>query len=669
MPSDNPVNNKKDASDQNKDNQEKEQFKKPTETPQQEKADMEKLKEQDKAKEVPPSFGNLQLVDKKDNADGKKDNPGDKSNSGDSGDSSGTRALQHGGKEIRAGREAPDPYDPGAKELPKTTDSKGVKIKSTGNPSETNVKIEYGRDGKPHKVKDQHGHWESTDGGKTWNQGPPDFGTRKGDVSIDEKGNYNYENQNYGIKMKHAPDGTSKRSMTAGDGTEYSVTRDQKGMPTEFKDKGGEWSSKDGKNWENKETKEKKSGSPSVSEYGKFEFKPDSKEINNDKGNPKEKGDSTVAKSAQLERIHQMKDALSKRFGIKFAQPGEKDPMAGMGEGGQAEGSGDGKMPPMGKPLKDGEVDPQNDRRPGEPTESELKTLGGILEKTRHENYKDMKIWFMQRGGTEPGRMAEYAPKLPGDEGPGGNPAPGQEGHKHSGNCCGRGGEKGVEKHNGHLIVNPMARQMEGTNEAFERTGLHELAHHEQPNKFGKMGPHMLGKDSTPESRKMAEDMGWKWSEKSKAPAMEDKQGKLWVFKERKPGPDGRHGDSYWTPEGGKEPGKRISSEEMRDRAKVRPSSNYFDNPHETHAEALALYRIGERDQFKGGRRYLAQDSPQLYDATKKYDQKVLDSSFGKHLNGESKMIRSIDGTIVENTPEARRAVEERERLWRAGRR
>lgn len=663
MPSDNPVNNKKDASDQNKDNQEKEQFKKPTETPQQEKADMEKLKEQDKAKEVPQSFGNLQLVG---DGAGAGSTRGLQSKAGNDGN------LKSGPKDRKEGGEPPDPYDPGAKELPKTTDTKGTKIKSTGNASETNVKIEYGQDGKPHKVKDQHGHWQSTDGGKTWDQGPPDFGTRKGDVSIDEKGNYNYENQNYGIKMKHAPDGTSKRSMTASDGTEYSVTRDQKGMPTEFRDKGGEWSSKDGKNWENKETKEKKSGSPSVSEYGKFEFKPDSKEINSDKGNPKEKGDSTVAKSAQLERIHQMKEALTKRFGVKFAQPGERDPMAGLDEGAQAEGNGSGKMPmpPMKDIANNKNMPPEgaNERKPGEPTEAELKTLGGILEKTRHENYKDMKIWFMQRGGTEAGRMAEYAPRLPGDPpGSGPAPGPGQEGHKHVGNCCGRAGEKGVEKRNGHLIVNPMARQMEGTNESFERTGLHELAHHEQPSKFGKMGQHMLGKDSTPESRKMAEDMGWKWSEKDKAMAMEDKDGKLWVRKEGQRGPGGGREDDYWTPEGGK--GKRISDSQMRDRAKVRPSSNYFDNPHETHAEALALYRIGERDQFKGGRRYLAQDSPQLYDATKKYDQKVLDGSFGKHPNGESKMIRSIDGTIVENTPEARRAVEERERLWRAGRR
>ncbi|MBN9396599.1 MAG: hypothetical protein J0H83_15225 [Candidatus Melainabacteria bacterium] len=521
--------------------------------------------------------------------------------------------------------------------LPDTVRSEGTRIKSTGNASPTNVKIEYGENGKPHALKDQHGHWKSDDGGQTWKSGEPKFATRRGEVSIDKQGNYNFENTDYGLKSQHAPDGTSKRSITAADGTQYSVTRDQKGMPTGFKDKTGEWSSKDGRNWENNETKEKKSGRVSLSEYGEYKF------------------DKTVAQSPQLERINKMQEALTKKYGVTFAKPGEV-------QGGEEQTDGSAS-PAQTRALA--RPQPGSERKAGVPTEAELKTLGNILDKTKHENYKGMKVWFMQHGNYSPQEMASYT----------GNDRQGGPGHQHAGDCCsqnrGPGGQKNIERmSNGDLVVNAPARQVTKGFDTFERTGLHELSHHEQRSSLGKMQPNadMVGPGSSPESRKMAAEMGWKWSQHANAPAMQDKQGGLWVLKQPQDKPP------YWTPDGApnspnsKERRKRIDDLDMRERAAIKPVTPYFTNPHEMHAEGLTQFRVGERDQFRGGRRQLAQESPQLYDSIKRYDQGVLDRKYGKNADGSSRAIRDIDGSVIPATQAARERVMQRERFWRSSR-
>ncbi len=516
--------------------------------------------------------------------------------------------------------------------LPETVRTEKTRIQATGSRVDTGVEIRYGENGKPHFVRDQHGEWTSKDGGQTWKNGEPKFGIRRGEVSIDGKGNYSFENTDYGLKSTHSPDGTSTRSITTAGGDTFSVTRDKKGVPTGFSDKSGSWTSTDGRNWTNSETKEAKAGKVSLSEYGEFRFKPDGK------------GDATVAQSPQMDRINQMKDQLTQKIGVTFAKPGEVDTTDLEADGGRGPGGPGGFEGPRS-------ADPV--QRAGMPTEAELKTLGGMLEKTSHENYKDMKVWFMQRGDYNQGEMAVY--KF--NQG-------GPDGHQHSGGCCGSG--RGVErKANGDLVVNAPARQETSGHDTFERTGLHELVHHEQKTSLGKMKGEMVGPGSTPESRKIANEMGWEWSTKSHQPVFRDKDGGKWARVERPDGPP------YWKHDSGTKPkdGKpKIDDFEMRERADVKPITAYYTTPHESHAEALAQFRVGENDQFRGGRKGLMQDSPKLYDIAKKYDQGVIDKKFGTNSNGESKMIRSIDGNLVENTPEARRAVEERERAWRSTR-
>jgi len=530
---------------------------------------------------------------------------------------------------------ANDPKEP---PTPDTVRTEKTKITGTGSPVSTNVEIRYGESGQPHSIRDQHGEWTSTDGGKTWKTGEPKFAIRRGSASIDASGNYSFENSDYGLKSTFSPDGTSKRSITTSGGDTYSVTRDKKGAPVGFSDKSGDWTSPDGKNWTNSKTSEKKAGSVSLNEYGEFKFK-----------SADGKGELQVAQSTQLERINQLKAELKDKYKITFAEPGEI-------EQDQVEQTIGGGMEPGRQPGAPRSADPVP--RAGVPTEAELKTLGGILDKTRHVDYSGMKVWFMQHGDYNPSEMAVYKRQ---EGGPGGGPnGPGTPGHEHRGNCC---GSRGVErKPNGDLVVNAPARQETSGYDTFERTGLHELSHHEQHSSLGKLTGEMVGKGSTPESRKLADEMGWELSKKTGRPVFRDKDGGRWARVQ----PD--NAPPYWEHDSGtapKDKRQRIDDFEMRERAEVKPPTFYNDTPHETHAESLAAFRIGEREQFRGGRRQLAEESPKLYDAIRRYDQQVIDKSFGKNENGESKMIRAIDGTLVENTPEARRAIEERERYWR----
>ncbi|MDZ4834392.1 MAG: hypothetical protein SGJ27_11500 [Candidatus Melainabacteria bacterium] len=521
--------------------------------------------------------------------------------------------------------EANDPVEP---QLPGTVRTDRTRVHGTGSRVDTGVEIRYGESGKPHFVRDQEGEWASKDGGKTWKTDEPKFAIRRGDVSIDSKGNYSFENTDYGLKSTYSPDGTSRRSITTSGGDTYSVSRDKKGVPTEFSDKSGDWTSTNGRHWTNSKTNDTKTGNVSLSEHGEFRFRPEGK------------GDQMVAQSLQLERINQMKEQLTQKYGVTFAKPGEVESRPETRDGGM----GPGGMGPQGPRS----ADPV--QRAGVATEAELKTLGIGLEKTSHENYKGMKVWFMQRGDYNPGEMAVYKPNESGSKG---------QGHQHSGGCCGRGVER---KNNGDLVVNAPARQDTSGFDTFERTSLHELAHHEQMTSLGKMKGEMVGPGSSPESRKLADEMGWEWSTRSKQPVFRDKDGGRWARVERPDGPP------YWKHDSGTQPKDkkaRLDDFEMRERAEVKPITAYYTIPHESHAESLAQFRVGVSDQFKGGRRGLAQESPKLYETTKRYDQGVIDKKFGINSNGESKIIRAIDGTLVENTPEARRTVEEREKAWR----
>lgn len=91
-----------------------------------------------------------------------------------------------------------------------------------------------------------------------------------------------------------------------------------------------------------------------------------------------------------------------------------------------------------------------------------------------------------------------------------------------------------------------------------------------------------------------------------------------------------------------KEVDKR-SNYNMMSHAAVRPATDYFDTPWEGGAEALSFFR-GDAER----RANLYMKSPELYEATKQFDQADLDNDprFGRNADNTSKYIRLPDGTI-----------------------
>lgn len=498
-----------------------------------------------------------------------------------------------------------DRLPPGVSKIERT------RIFGTGSSRDTQVEIRYGMDGKPNFVRDHLGEWKSEDGGKTWKTGEPNLRVRRGEVSIDKDGNYSISNDDYGVKSKYSPDGKVTRTITNSGGEEFSVTRDKKGIVTGFSDKSGEWTG-DGKNWTNSKTGEKKSGTAALTDFGEFRFKPD-------------RGDAQIARTPQLERINKMQEELTREYGVKFARPGEKV-------------KNEGRVP--------GEAD-EAPIYAGVPTEAELNTLKDVLKNTNHENYSGLKMWFIRPDENQNPDYGFYISQ------PGDKPATPHE-------CNGCHNPKAVtDAKNGNMFVLPFARQEMKGFQGLEGTLYHELGHHEQRDK--NLLGEMVGPGSTPESRKLAAEMGWKWHERTKQPVLEDKNGGLWKF-------DQDRKEFRWV--AGKQPAdgkRRLDQEQMRDRAKVPSINNYFDFPHEQHAESLAGFRLGVtgKDRAGGDRRTLAIDSPKMYEAIKKYDQAQIDRKYGPGPDGQPKMIRGLDGRIIENTPEARREVAAAEYRWK----
>lgn len=501
---------------------------------------------------------------------------------------------------------------PGTEQLPPGVSKiERTRIYGTGSPVDTQVEIRYGMDGKPNFVRDHLGEWKSQDGGRTWKTEEPNLRFRRGQVGIDSNGNYSISNEDYGVRSTYSPDGKVTRAITNQSGEQFSVTRDKKGIPTGFSDSSGEWTG-DGKNWTNTKTGEKKSGTVALAEHGEFRFKPD-------------KGDAVVAQSPQLERINKMQEELTRQYGIKFAKPGEKV-------------KNEGRVP--GEPQEDPIY-------AGVPSEAELNVLKDVLKNTSHENYSGMKMWFIRADENKADLYGAYK----GEEGD--KPATPHE-------CNGCHNPKAItDAKNGNMYVLPLARQEMNGAQGLEATLYHELGHHEQ--KMNKMLGEMVGPEGTRESRKLAADMGWQWSARLKTPVLQDKTGGLWRFDQEK-------GEFRWA--GGKQPtdGKRrLDPEQMRDRAKVPSMNAYFFNPIEQHAESLAGFRMGITGQERNGgdRRTLTIDSPKMYDVIKKYDQAQIDKKYPPGPDGQPKMIRGLDGKIIENNEANRRNIERTEYQWK----
>lgn len=494
-----------------------------------------------------------------------------------------------------------------------------TRIHGTGSKVDTKVEIRYDKDGKANFVRDHIGEWQSVDGGKTWKTGQPNFRVRRGDVSIDAKGDYNFENTDYGVKNKFTKEGTSTRSITTGDGDQYSLTRDKKGTPISFTDKEGEWKST-GNTWTNLKSGEKKAGTVQLSEFGEFKFKPD-------------KGETQIARTAQLDRINQLQDEICKESGVIFAKPGERKKNV-MPE----EQTSDGSMRPGEKPPEEKLIN-------GVPTVQELETLKDVMTNTSHENYRGVKVWFIRPDENATPMLAKYE-----NDGKG-KPTPE---HACAGDCCSK---RGISRSaNGDMVILPLSRVETKGILGLEGTLYHELGHHEQYMKFKSL--EFVGPYASKQSNDLAKEMGWIAGKEQ--PLFKDKTGGLWSHNEE----DGTFRfDSGTLPKDGK---RTLDQLQMRERALVRPITTYFDNAIEMHAEALSMYRMGERADIRGGRQYLATDSPKLYETIKKFDQAAIDKKMGQDEQGHSKFIRGIDGKLVENTSAIRQLIEQREAEWRA---
>lgn len=166
----------------------------------------------------------------------------------------------------------------------------------------------------------------------------------------------------------------------------------------------------------------------------------------------------------------------------------------------------------------------------------------------------------------------------------------------------------------------------------------HELAHHEQSEAARRGGRDRASLDL------LYQNMGWDNGR------IRDLDNNLWTYDFE---------NRNWTATIDGEPAT-ISSSEMRERARVRPPSNYFTSSWEMHAEAVMAFRTDRQN--------LMNDNPQLYSMIRDWDQDQLDRRYGSNADGTPRMIRDIDGTVISNTQENRRRIRNEENSWRVNR-
>lgn len=81
---------------------------------------------------------------------------------------------------------------------------------------------------------------------------------------------------------------------------------------------------------------------------------------------------------------------------------------------------------------------------------------------------------------------------------------------------------------------------------------------------------------------------------------------------------------------------------EMREQAKVRPSSEYFDNPAEEYAEAMMYFRMNRQ-----ARETLLAENPELYKIVKETDQQEINQKYGLDSEGNPNIVRGEDGRLL----------------------
>lgn len=198
--------------------------------------------------------------------------------------------------------------------------------------------------------------------------------------------------------------------------------------------------------------------------------------------------------------------------------------------------------------------------------------------------------------------------------------------------------------------------------ETLESAVVHELGH----NNFLKLGydqkssTNDIGTQMSTEGEKIAEQMGWV---KRRDAENTDAD---WYLLGKSRDDNGQH-SSYrqesnvfisswtrWRKEGGAvdkdgkvvpaDKAQSLSEDEIRKEAVVPPATWYFDRPEEEYAESFKLYRLGG-----SARKELHDVSPALYRIVSYNDQIEIDNAYGKLSDGSSRMIRNVDGLLVEN--------------------
>jgi hypothetical protein len=182
-----------------------------------------------------------------------------------------------------------------------------------------------------------------------------------------------------------------------------------------------------------------------------------------------------------------------------------------------------------------------------------------------------------------------------------------------------------------------------------EALAAHEIAHNAEWN-MGLWDPDKL--------KPLAEKMGWTTSADSQYWLLKGQAGDYYRLTN-----DGLSNDKGWiacddkgTPldaagrvvnDAASAP--HLTTAEVREKALVRPPTDYFTAPDEMLADSLMLYRVGEE-----GRKELIKSGTQLYGVVKDFDQSEMDSRFGKNADGSSKKIRLPDGDMVENSAQSK---------------
>ncbi len=246
------------------------------------------------------------------------------------------------------------------------------------------------------------------------------------------------------------------------------------------------------------------------------------------------------------------------------------------------------------------------------PTEAELKTLETILSRNRQMNVKNLTVAFVQAGKNTDGGSLWGTYQRQGDK--------------------------------GQIVIMPKHAETNGW-QGLEGTMEHELVHHEQYENWGSKHWGAIGAPAF--TRELNAKMGWRYDTEQSRYAISDKDGNEWIRE-----------DGAWMPliDGKPNPKRWINSDRMQDLAKVRPSTNYFTNPGEMHAEGISMYRMD--------RATLLKQSWQLYDICKTWDQQLIDSKFGI-TDGKPNLIRDEKGVLVPATRENTEAIQKSEEQWR----